>query len=142
MDARTRYAESDDTSSEQFLAQDALRLYAWLGSLIRRVQKAGVEFTDDVLMMSSMLTVGWAIGSPIASSDGFWMRATVAQGVSRIQHSIDGKTWPLLRLAPFPIAAHYFVGPVCCTPERGGLNVEFSRFTVGAPLQKDVHDLN
>jgi regulation of enolase protein 1 (concanavalin A-like superfamily) len=31
---------------------------------------------------------------------------------------------------------------VCCTPERGGLNVEFSSFTVAEPLQKDLHDLS
>ena len=101
-------------------------------------------FTDDVLMMSSVLTVGqsdWAIGAPIAGADGFWMRATVAKGVLRVQYSVDGKTWPLLRLAPFPVASHYFVGPVCCTPERGGLIVEFSSFEVGEPLQKALHDL-
>jgi regulation of enolase protein 1 (concanavalin A-like superfamily) len=62
--------------------------------------------------------------------------------VLRVQYSIDATTWPLLRLAPFPLAARYFVGPVCCTPERGGLNVEFSSFTVAEPLQKDLHDLS
>lgn len=137
-----------------FTAQVRIRgqfhaLYDQAGLMVRVDKstwlKAGVEFTDDVLMMSSVLTAGqsdWAIGAPIAAADGFWMRATVAQGVLRVQYSIDGKTWPLLRLAPFPSAAHYFVGPVCCTPERGGLNVEFSSFMGGAPLQKDLHDLS
>jgi len=53
----------------------------------------------------------------------------------------DGQHWPLLRLAPFPHADSYFVGPTCCTPERGGLAVEFSEFRVGAPNGKALHDL-
>ena len=63
--------------------------------------KAGVEFTDDVLMMSSALTVGqsdWAIGAPIPVTDGFWLRATVARGVLRVQYSstaIHGRCYVL-----------------------------------------------
>jgi hypothetical protein len=124
-------------------------LYDQAGLMVRVDEstwlKAGVEFTDGILMISSVLTVGqsdWAIGAPIAATDGFWMRVTVTRGVLRVQYSVDGKTWPLLRLAPFPLAAHYFVGPMCCTPERGGLHVEFSSFTVSEPLQKDLHDLS
>ena len=74
--------------------------------------------------------------------DGFWLRVTVSEGVIRVQYSVDGKLWPLLRLAPFPVAAHYLVGPMCCTPERGGLEVVFSQLTVGPALRKDLHDLS
>ncbi|MEG1327962.1 MAG: DUF1349 domain-containing protein, partial [Janthinobacterium sp.] len=74
--------------------------------------------------------------------DGFWLRVTVAQGVIRVQYSTDGKLWPLLRLAPFPVAARYLAGPMCCTPERGGLEVVFSHFSHGPALQKDLHDLS
>jgi uncharacterized protein len=58
-----------------------------------------------------------------------------------LQVSADGKTWPLVRLAPFPEAAAYQVGPMCCTPERAGLNVRFSEFRLTPPLGKDLHDL-
>jgi regulation of enolase protein 1 (concanavalin A-like superfamily) len=61
------------------------------------------------------------------------MRATVSDGVIRVQVSADGKRWPLVRLAPFPKAVSYFVGPMCYTPERAGLEVEFSEFHVGPP---------
>ena len=51
-------------------------------------------------------------------------------------------TFPLLRLAPFPEAVRYLVGPMCCTPERGGLEVVFSQFSHGPAQQKDLHDLS
>jgi regulation of enolase protein 1 (concanavalin A-like superfamily) len=35
-----------------------------------------------------------------------------------------------MRLAPFPKSASYPVGPMCCAPERAGLNVVFSDFDV------------
>ena len=53
-----------------------------------------------------------------------------------------GGSGRLLRLAPFPGADRYLVGPMCCTPERAGLVVEFSDFTVAAPTTKDLHDLS
>ena len=56
--------------------------------------------------------------------------------------SADGKTWPLVRLAPFPIASSYQVGPMACTPERSGLKIRFSDFQITAPLGKDLHDLS
>ena len=56
--------------------------------------------------------------------------------------SADGKIWPLVRLAPFPIASSYQVGPMACTPERAGLEVVFSDLSITAPLGKDLHDLS
>jgi regulation of enolase protein 1 (concanavalin A-like superfamily) len=48
----------------------------------------------------------------------------------------------MLRLAPFPAAPRYLVGPMCCTPQRAGLDVAFSDFTLGPALGKDLHDLS
>ena len=106
--------------------------------------KAGAEFTDGALALSTVLTVSrsdWGLGPSLNPHDGFWVRLTVSQGVLRAQYSIDGARWPLLRLAPFPVAQRYRVGPMCCSPEREGLSVTFSAFEVGEPLQKDLHDL-
>ncbi|HEX8537710.1 MAG TPA: DUF1349 domain-containing protein [Cystobacter sp.] len=47
----------------------------------------------------------------------------------------------MVRLAPFPEAASYQVGPMCCTPQRAGLSVRFSEFRLTPPLGKDLHDL-
>ncbi len=107
--------------------------------------KCGVEFSDGQLLLSTVLTLDksdWAVSLAPAMADGFWLRVTVEKGVIRVQYSTDGLRWPLLRLAPFPEAGHYLVGPMCCTPERGGLEVVFSQFSLGPALQKELHDLS
>ncbi len=124
-------------------------LYDQAGLMLRidetRWVKAGIEISDGAAMLSSVLTDGksdWAIAAYGQDASSFWIRATVAEGVLRLQVSADGKIWPLFRLAPFPRAAGYLVGPMCCTPERSGLEVAFSGFRVSAPLGKDLHDLS
>jgi uncharacterized protein len=105
--------------------------------------KAGIEMSDGSALLSSVLTAGqsdWATGAYPHDPTDFWMRATVRAGVLRLQASPDGRTWPLLRLSPFPKASSYAVGPICCTPERAGLKVRFSDFRVGPPLGKELHD--
>lgn len=124
-------------------------LYDQAGIMVRVDQhnwvKAGVELSDGRAMLGSVLTQGqsdWASGPYEHDASDFWMRVTVARGVLRIQASADGRTWPLVRLAPFPLAASYRVGPMACTPERSGLHVRFSDLRVTAPLGKDLHDLS
>lgn len=111
----------------------------------QRWLKAGIELSDGRAMLSSVLTNGrsdWATGPYEHDPSDFWMRLTVAHGVLRVQVSADGRHWPLLRLAPFPEAATYRVGPMCCTPERAGLTVRFSEFQLSVPLGKELHDLS
>lgn len=124
-------------------------LYDQAGIMVRVDEenwiKCGVEFSDGQLWLSTVLTVDhsdWTVSIAPAMPDGFWLRVTVSEGVIRVQYSVDGTVWPLLRLAPFPVAARYLVGPMCCTPERGGLEVEFSQFSVGPAVVKDLHDLS
>jgi uncharacterized protein len=124
-------------------------LYDQAGIMVRIDEtnwvKAGLELSDGKALLSSVLTMGrsdWATGTYTHDPADFRMRATVKSGVLRIQVSSDGKSWPLVRLAPFPSSASYSVGPVCCTPERQGLVVEFSEFVVSPPSGKDLHDLS
>ncbi len=86
-------------------------LYDQAGIMVRlderRWVKAGIELSDGRAMLSSVLTDGrsdWATGPYEHDAGDFWMRATVADGVLRLQVSADGKLWPLARLAPFPVA--------------------------------------
>lgn len=124
------------------------KLYDQAGLMVRIDEKqwvkAGIELSDGRAMLSSVLTDGrsdWATAPYEGDPKDFWMRATVADGVLRLQVSADGKIWPLVRLAPFPKAAAYLVGPMCCTPEREGLKVRFSDWRLTPPLGKALHDL-
>lgn len=124
-------------------------LYDQAGLMVRIDQghwlKAGVEFSDGQPMLSVVLTdekSDWSTMPAPPLADGFWLRVSVEAGVIRVQYSADGKHWPLLRLAPFPQAERYLVGPMCCTPQRAGLEVAFSDFSVQAALAKDLHDLS
>ena len=113
--------------------------------LWRKRRTSGTISCSLTPRLSTVLTLDksdWAVGIAPAMADGFWLRVTVEQGVIRVQYSTDGKLWPLLRLAPFPVAPRYRVGPMCCTPERGGLEVVFSQFSIAPAQQKDLHDLS
>lgn len=157
----THYGFTRDTghflgfpTGDAFTAQLRIRgrydkLYDQAGVMVRVDErhwvKAGIELSDGRAMLSSVLTDGrsdWATGPYEGDAADFWMRATVAKGVLRLQVSADGKHWPLVRLAPFPVAQGYRVGPMACTPEREGLEVRFSDLRITAPLGKDLHDLS
>jgi len=141
-------------TAEAFTAElrvqcDFQALYDQAGIMVRidaeRWVKAGIEFSDGRAMLASVLTNGqsdWATAPYGHDSGDFWMRATVANGVLRLQVSVDGNVWPLMRLAPFPRATSYLVGPMACTPEREGLLVNFSGFRLTPPLGRDLHDLS
>lgn len=97
--------------------------------------KAGVELSGGTLNLSSVLTVGksdWAVGSPLAT-EAFYVRATVQSGILLVHASIDGVAWSLVRMAPFPFDGPFFVGPMCCSPQRAGLIVDFESFEVSKP---------
>ncbi|WP_419735702.1 DUF1349 domain-containing protein [Pseudomonas sp. COR18] len=140
--------EGDFTAQVRVNA-DFRKLYDQAGLMVRLNEqtwvKAGIEFNDGNPMISSVLTQGqsdWAPAHFTGDPTGFWLRVTVSDGVLRVQYSTDGKVWPLLRLAPFPKADHYQVGPMCCTPEREGLRVRFSEWSLTRPLGRDLHDLS
>lgn len=128
---------------------DFRELYDQAGIMVRLDEqtwiKAGIEFNDGNPMISSVLTQGrsdWTPGNFSGDPRYFWLRVTVANGVLRLQYSTDGVIWPLLRLAPFPEAESYQVGPTCCTPQRQGLQVRFSEWSLSSPLDRELHDLS
>lgn len=157
---RTHYGFSRDNghffgarSDGDFTAELRVRasyeaLYDQAGMMVRvdaeNWIKAGIEHSDGRPMLGSVLTSGqsdWATGPYEGDARDFRLRITVHAGVLRLQASADGRFWPLVRLAPFPKAAAYLVGPMCCTPERAGLAVTFSDFSIGPPSLKPLHDL-
>jgi uncharacterized protein len=142
-------ATAGDFTAELKVAARYDELYDQAGIMVRidaaNWVKAGVEMSDGRAWLSSVLTLGqsdWATGIFEGDPADFRLRATVKSGVLRLQVSADGRLWRLARLAPFPRAASYAIGPMCCTPERAGLEVRFSEFTVGPALEKGLHDLS
>ncbi|BDA86728.1 regulation of enolase 1 [Aureimonas sp. SA4125] len=124
-------------------------LYDQAGMMVRvdaaNWVKVGIEHSDGRPMLGSVLTQGrsdWATGPYDGNAADFRLRITVREGVLRLQASSDGALWPLMRLAPFIRADSYMVGPMCCTPERAGLSVAFSDFSIGPPSTKTLHDLS
>ena len=139
---------SADFTAELRVRAQYEALYDQAGIMVRIDEtqwiKAGIEISDGEPLLGSVLTVGqsdWATGRYGRDASDFWIRVTVSKGVLRLQASSDGKVWPLARLCPFPEAARYQVGPMCCTPERAGLHVQFSQFQIGPASTKALHDL-
>lgn len=142
------FPTTDAFTAELRVQGDFQALYDQAGIMVRidaqRWVKAGIEFSDGRAMLASVLTdrrSDWATAPYEHEAGDFWIRATVSNGVLRLQASADGKLWPLMRLAPFAKANSYLVGPMACTPERAGLKVVFSTFRLTPPLGKDLHDL-
>lgn len=141
------------TTTEPFTAQVRVRggfrnLYDQAGLMVRidenRWVKAGVEFTDGQLFLSTVVTNGksdWSVTHPI-SSNHFLIRITLVDGAMRIQASTDGVKWPLLRLTPFARAKTYLVGPMTCSPEGSGLRTKFTEFFIRPPQTNGLHDLS
>ncbi|MEB2846736.1 DUF1349 domain-containing protein [Rhizobiales bacterium RZME27] len=141
------------SASDGFTVQIRVRgefrnLYDQAGLMVRADDrhwvKAGVEFTDGQAYFSAVVTnekSDWSLGQAIATSD-FFVRITLAKESIRVQTSTDGKSWPLLRLAPFPTSEACMVGPMTCSPEGGHLVVQFSEFSITPAKTTGLHDLS
>ncbi|SXF13074.1 Uncharacterized conserved protein [Klebsiella variicola] len=106
--------------------------------------KAGIEFNDDAPAIGSVLTLthsDWATGLFPGDPRTFWLRLTRKGDALRLQYSTDGERWPLLRLGYFP-PGPVKAGVMCCSPERGGLAVEFQDIQLSPPSDKALHDLS
>ncbi|YCH20876.1 DUF1349 domain-containing protein [Pseudomonas sp. D1-3] len=141
-------ATADEFTATIRIQGEFRSLYDQAGLMVRidekRWVKTGVEFTDGQAFLSTVVTDGksdWSVSQPFKELEDFYIRVTLSNGAMRIQASRDGSFWPLLRLAPFPVASTYQVGPTACTPERSGLVVRFSEFAINPAISKALHDL-
>lgn len=123
-------------------------LYDQAGLMVRMDEKnwikTGIEYTDKKHALSTVVTVeksDWSVGELQGNCEDVRLRLTISKGAVRIQASTDGEHWPLFRLCPFPKREEYYIGPMCCSPERTGFKAQFSEFMAGPPTLKDLHDL-
>jgi regulation of enolase protein 1 (concanavalin A-like superfamily) len=103
--------------------------------------KTGIEYIDGLPHFSAVVTRDFSDWSvlPALSAGPVWLRLTKLGNAIRIQYSLDGLSFPMLRLAYFPEADQAQVGLMCCSPEREGFEVEFSAFRISEPVTSDLH---
>jgi regulation of enolase protein 1 (concanavalin A-like superfamily) len=104
--------------------------------------KAGVEYTDGLPHFSAVVTrefSDWSV-LPANSAGRVWLRLTKLGSAVKIQYSVDGLSYPMLRLAYFPDSRPIQVGLMCCSPEREGFEVEFSDFRISEPISTGLHE--
>jgi regulation of enolase protein 1 (concanavalin A-like superfamily) len=125
-----------DFSVEVTFVADYQTLYDQAGLMIRldenRWIKTGIEYTDDVMNFSTVVTddtSDWSL-IPLDKSPVFKMRARLLRKGITVTTAFwhpDGR-WQTARVAGFPEESLCQVGIMCCSPQRAGLEVRFSNF--------------
>jgi regulation of enolase protein 1 (concanavalin A-like superfamily) len=121
-------------------------LYDQAGLMIRLNEenwiKARIESTDRKQHFSAAVPRGSSDWSLLPLSDNpsqVWLRLTWHVDTVRIQYSLNGEVYYLLRLAPFPAIGSSLVGMMYCSPKRAGFQAHFSDFLIGPPISKELH---
>lgn len=136
-----------DFSASATVTADYETLYDQAGLILRIDEthwiKTGIEFTDGLMHFSTVVTrdvSDWSV-IPLPDADPqtpVSVRITRHDDAVRVQFHLGDGHWQMARLCPFP-SSDAFVGMTACTPERAGLKVRFSGFSVGAPIPRDLH---
>ncbi|NKX44649.1 DUF1349 domain-containing protein [Roseibacterium sp. KMU-115] len=137
--------EGDFTAHLRFDG-DYAALYDQAGLMLRRDGahwiKAGIEQSDGVANLSVVVTREASDWSTLAlgpSPGPQRLRLTRLGGAVVIQARNAANRWQLLRVAPFPEGPAQ-VGPMACSPERGGFRARFTEFTLGPAVSQALHD--
>ncbi len=135
-----------DFSAEVTIRGHYRALYDQAGLMIRIDEhhwiKAGIEYTDGLQHFSTVVTrdqSDWSVIPLAANPDSMRIRLTRHAEAIRIQYQLPGASWQLARLAYFPTADPVLIGPMCCSPERAGFEVEFTDFKLKPAIPRDLH---
>ncbi|MFB7940145.1 DUF1349 domain-containing protein [Streptomyces sp. NPDC056049] len=121
-------------------------LYDQAGLMVRVDEgtwiKAGVEMTDGVPHVGAVVTSGksdWSL-SPVPAWHGrrVTLRASRAGDAVTVRARCEDGAWQMVRLTPLAPDADALAGPFCCSPQREGLRVRFTRFALG-PADASLH---
>jgi regulation of enolase protein 1 (concanavalin A-like superfamily) len=139
---------SGDFSATCSFTGDYRELYDQAGMMLRidetRWIKAGIEFTDDLMHFSVVVTRGVSDWSVIplhaASADTeVFVRITRHDDAVRVQFHLGDGSWQMARLCPFS-SDDAEVGITACSPERAGFQASFNNIRVGPPIPRNLHD--
>jgi uncharacterized protein len=137
---------SGDFTAEVTVSGDYRELYDQAGVMLRldarQWLKAGVEFVEGRRMLSTVVTRSfsdWSTVPAFEAPDPLRLRLSRHGSAVRVEWA-GPRGFDMLRLAYLPEgAAPVMVGPMCCSPERAGLEVRFAGFRIGDPIPRDLH---
>jgi regulation of enolase protein 1 (concanavalin A-like superfamily) len=125
---------------------DYQALYDQAGIMVRGDEahwiKAGIEFSDGVANMSVVVTRSLSDWSTVALAGAKGpqrLRLTRTGGAVVVQFRNGANRWQLMRVANFP-EGPVSIGPMACSPERGGFRARFTEFAVGPAVAGALHD--
>ena len=148
-DGHLRFADvkGDFTAELSFLGTYE-ELYDQAGMMVRIDErnwlKAGIEFVGGRQMLSVVVTRDFSDWSTaLAPTDAGWVSLRISRhgGTMRVEWMLPGSrpSFALLRLTYLPPAPVVKVGPMCCSPQRGGFAVKFRDLSIGPPISTDLH---
>lgn len=139
--------ESGDCVAEVRFGGDYRALYDQAGLMLRQDSehwlKAGIEYTDQALHLSAVVTLehsDWSVLPLSHHPPEVALRIIRHHTSVRILYALEGQPYRLLRLAYFP-PGPVWVGPMCCSPQRAGFVAEFEGFAL-RPLEPQDLDLH
>ena len=105
--------------------------------------KTGIEFTDGIQHFSTVITrdgfSDWSVIPLGVRIEPIRLRLTRHSEALRIQYHQEGQ-WQMARLGYLSMPSSVIVGPMCCSPERAGLKVDFDNLAIGPPIDRALHE--
>ncbi len=98
--------------------------------------KAGTEFEGGKICLSVVVTrefSDWSVVPLDIAPERLWLRLERAGDAVRVDYSLDGEHFEMLRLAYFPPGQAVGIGPMACSPKRAGFRARFTGFRLEHP---------
>jgi uncharacterized protein len=95
--------------------------------------KAGVELVDGVAWLSAVVTremSDWSLAVSLDPAEPVWLRMRRRGDAVSVEHSPDGASWRLVRMASLPPGADDDAGPMLACPEADAFTARFDQISV------------
>ncbi|MGL5149837.1 MAG: DUF1349 domain-containing protein [Clostridium sp.] len=105
--------------------------------------KAGIEFTDDEIHLSTVVTRNfsdWSMLTMTNFKNPLRLRIAKNGDALRVQYMNEKGKWELIRLCYLNMAEGCKVGVYTCSPQRGGFKISFENFSILEPLSMILHE--
>ncbi|MDP3263314.1 MAG: DUF1349 domain-containing protein [Tabrizicola sp.] len=135
-----------DFTARVTVTADYQALYDQAGLMLRLSDthwiKAGIEHTDGQPVFSTVVTNGqsdWATLPLSFPASPITLRLTRHGSAVRVDVQEPSGRWRMTRLAHLPDGPA-MIGPMACSPERGGFSATFSNYTCGPAIPRALHE--